>query len=492
MERFNKLYNRYVKKTDYKYDESKSYLQNENNLKRMAHLEHTCSMLYNQLDKVYGEEYAEFILTRVLEGSFKITGLDKFPYKEFTDISDRFLMVEYLNKMAIREQGTANAKNLITFSTALFVEILARQRKQAEIELFDFFVCLAILIEKWRVTHYPKFITKRQADVEVFLKQYVKHIVFSMYTPYADSQNITLAILDKKLFQEVLKMGDYSVIVNTEGTERIIVTYDMYLEALKMYFDIIKNTPSNKEWVQPKLRLYAYASNKTRAEVLELIATRTSIDLGIVQDVFKYVNFDAHPQWLSSPEYVEAFEEIERIKSPRKNINYLQIKGAIKEIFGRDYVAYLNVVNKQLARFLEDTEIEKKAQYFENIFFKKQWDFWELKQRTLFSEVTIDFKYLSEGCQSTEEYSERLYKAMLDANAINQMRMLMLYPKEPKKRVILNVKLEGVDEELKSLSWSIMSKAVDYLKSTFAMDFTFQMCQRVYFRDKTRICYEIL
>ena len=114
------------------------------------------------------------------------------------------------------------------------------------------------------------------------------------------------------------------------------------------------------------------------------------------------------------------------------------------------------------------------------------------KRKKTYGEVTIDYKYVSEGCTSIEEYEQRLYKAVIDASTILQMRMLAL-PKIPRiDFYTLRIKLCGVEEDMKSVSYSVMSRATDYLRSTYNLPFDFELNQRLYFRDKTRLNYELL
>ena len=494
MARFDTLFKKYVKNTDYKYNPSKSLTWNESNLKKMAFLENSCRAIYEKLDGTFGEDYAEQVLTQVLQGHFTITGLEKYPFKEYLCVSERVLMAEYLNRSPLKSDGNIGAHTLITFYTSVVRELLSAQKHSATVELYDFFICLGLMIEKWRITEYPKYITKRLDDVETLLKQFVKHVVLALYSKEGDLQNVTLAILDKHAFDECLRHSDYSVVINKDTGERITATYDMYISGLKMFFDIIKYTQNSKELIQPAIRTYAYASNKIQPEVLETIEATTGIDIGVLYDIFKHVNFDAHPQWIKSPEYLEAFEKIEEIKTTKKNVNFAGLKYRIKEMFTTDYINYLNIVDRRLAYALKEYEVEKHVASYETIYMKKDYKVFQPKCHAAFSEVTIDGSWLVEDCKGQEEFKERLYKAVLDAQAINQMRVSLLLPagRKPKEETILNVKLDNIPDDLISYAWSVMSQATEYLKSTYQLPFTFELYQRMFFRDKSRKCYLLL
>jgi len=492
--RFESLFKKYIKDTDYKYNPNKSLAWNESNLKRMAFLENSCRALYEKLDGTFGEEYAESVLTNVLLGNFVITNFEKYPFPEFKSLSERVLMVEYLNRSPLKSDGNIGAHTLITFYTSVVRELLSVNKHSASIELYDFFICLGLMIEKWRITEYPKYIVKRLDDVETLLKQFVKHVINAMYSKEGDIQNITLAILDKRLFEDAIKAGDYSVVIDKDTGERLNATYDIYLSGLRMYFDIIKGTQNSKELLQPAIRTYAVASSKLKAEVLECIESETGIDIGVVFDIFKHVNFDANPQWLDSPEYKAAFEKIEEIKTRKKDVNFINLKWKLKDIFGTDYINYLNICNKKLAYFLREYEIEKNVPSYETIFYKSNYDWITPLVKGNFSEVVINAKFIMDNSKTQEEFKDKLYKAVLDAQAINQMRILLVLPKgtKPTNRYNLNVKLDGLDDDLKSFAWSIMSEATEYLKSTYLLNFTFEISQRMFFRDKSRQCYLLL
>lgn len=492
MSRFELIFNKYINKNEYKYNPKKSLNWNESHLKRMAFLENSARALYEKLDSTFGEAYAEFILTRVLKKDFTITSFELFPFADFNDTSGRILLYEYLNRSPLKSDGNIGVHNLISFYTSAIREIISATKHQQHIELYDFFICLGLMIEKWVITEYPKYITKRQADVETLLKQFVKHLVYALYAKEGDIQTITLSILDKKCFEECIKLGDYTVVIDKDTGERITATYEMYMNALRIYFDLVQGTKNSQELLQPAIRTYAFASNKIKPEFLETVAHSTGVDIGVISDIFKHVNFDAHPQCLSSPEFLEAFEKLETLKVPRKNVNYIQLKGKLKVLFETDYINYLNVVCRELAYFLDQRELEKNVPSYETIYLKKVWDIFSPKQKGIFSEVIIDYKYVSENCQSKEEYKERLYKAVLDAQAINQMRVSLLYKAGRKPTSVLNVKLDGCDDDMISYSYSVMSEAIEYLKTTYQLPFTFDISQRIFFRDKSRTCYLIL
>lgn len=494
MARFDVLFKRHIKNTDYKYNPNKSLAWNESNLKRMAFIENTCRTLYEKLDGTYGEDYAEYVITQVLQKHFTITGLDKYPLKEYKSVTQRVLMAEYLNRSPLKSDGNIAAHTLVSFYTSVVRELLSATKKGATVELYDFFICLGLMIEKWRVTEYPKYITKRLDDVETLLKQFVKHVVYAVYSKINETQNITLVILDKYAFEECLRHNDYSVVINKDTGERMKVTYDMYLSGLRMFFDLIRYTQNSQELVQPAIRTYAYASNKTMPEVLELIESTTGIDIGVIYDIFKNVNFDAHPQWIESPEYKQAFDKLEEIKSTKKNINYAGLKWQIREIFTTDYINYLNVVDKRLAYFLKEYELEKNVASYETVYMKKNYKTFADTCKDVFSEVTIDGEWIMEDCSSAEEFKTKLYKAVLDAQAINQMRVSLILPagSKPREELKLNIKLVNISDELMSYAWSVMSEATEYLKTTYQLPFSFEITQRVFFRDKSRVCYLIL
>ena len=60
MARFEVLFNKYVKKSDYKYNPNQSIDWNENNLKRMAYFENSCQALYAKTESTFGEDYADY------------------------------------------------------------------------------------------------------------------------------------------------------------------------------------------------------------------------------------------------------------------------------------------------------------------------------------------------------------------------------------------------------------------------------------------------
>lgn len=488
MSKVTTLIKTHIKNSEYKYNPSKSLSWNEQHLKHMAFLENSCEVLYNKLESTFGETYAEYILTRVLKKEFTITQFEKYPLKEYPNISKRILMGPFLNKGSVKNDM---GNTLITYYTAVVREIISAMKKSASIEMYDFFICLGLMMEKWRITEYPKYITKRLDDVELLLKQFVKHVIYALYAKEGEIQNITLAILDKRCFEECLKQGDYSVEISRETGERLTATYDMYMNALKVYFDLIQGTKNSQEYIQPAIRTYAFASNKLRAEFLELIAKDTGIHIGVLQDIFKHVQFDALPQCIDSPEYLEAFSKVEELYT-KKHTNFMQLKAKLKALFSTDYINYLNIVNRELGYFLTERELEKNVVSYETIYLKKFWDTFEPRQKGVFSEVTIDYAFIANNCQSQEEYKNRLYKAVIDAQAINQMRASLIYNTKRKPEFTLNVKLDGCEEDMISYSYSIMSEATDYLKYTYQLPFTFEISQRVFFRDKSRRCYLIL
>jgi hypothetical protein len=493
--RFDVLYKKYIKNTDYKYNPAKSLAWNESNLKRMSYLEHSCRTLYEKLESTFGEDYAEFIVTRVLKKEFVVTQFDKFPFKEYDNLAERLLMVEYLNKSTIKNVGNQAAHTLISFYTSVIRDVITLNKRTGEIELYDFFICLGLMIEKWVITQYPRYILAHVDDVEILLKQFIKHAIYALFVNYGEVQNVTLAILDKKCFEACLKQGDYSTIVDKDTGERITATYDMYLNALRFYFDIIQGLQGSQMYIQPAIRIYAYGSNKIKPEFLECLAKETNIGIGILDDIFKNVSFDAHPQSLDSPEYKQAMEKVRHIKNTRGkkgNINFRQIRYKLDALFKADYINYLNLVSKELAYFLTEHEVDKKVSSLETIYLKKVWNIYEPKQRGLFSEVAIEYDYVANDCKSEEEYKQRLYKAVLDAQAINQVRLAMHFPIGRKPKFALNVKLNNCPEDMISYSYAIMSEATDYLQSTYRISFSFDIAQRVFFRDKSRKCYLLL
>lgn len=490
MARFDVLFNKYVKNSDYKYNPNQSIDWNENNLKRMAYYENSCRALYTKTESTFGEDYADYLLTRVLKNDFKVTSFNKYPFKEYPLLTERVFMVDYLNKHPLKSDGNINSYNLITYFTGVTRELFSVMKRSGTIEMYDFFICLALMIEKWKVTEYPRFITKRIADVELFLKQFVKHVTLSMFCPEGENQNITLVILDKHIFEYcVNNNGDYTVCVDKDTGERIKVDYDMYIRGIKMYLDIIKGTKNAKDYLQPAIRTYTFASNKLRAEIMECIEKETGIDIGVVADIFANVQFDAMPQSLNTPEYKEAFRKLAEINTT-KDVNYTALKYKLEDIFGTDYINYLNVIDRKLAYMLKEYDLDKNIASYETVYLKRVYEVYGDKHKGHFSEVTINANFITDKCESQEEFRDRLYKAVIDAHTINQMRVSLLYPPGSKPtNLILNVKLEGLDEELNSTAYSIMYDACQFLKSTYMLPFTFSISQRVFFRDKSRICY---
>lgn len=490
MARFEVLFNKYVKNSDYKYNPNQSIDWNENNLKRMAYYENSCRALYTKTESTFGEDYADYLLTRVLKNDFKVTAFNKYPFKEYPLLTERVFMVDYLNKHPLKSDGNINSYNLITYFTGVTRELFSVMKRSGTIEMYDFFICLALMIEKWKVTEYPRFITKRIADVELFLKQFVKHVTLSMFCPEGENQNITLVILDKHIFEYcVNNNGDYTVCIDKDTGERIKVDYDMYIRGIKMYLDIIKGTKNAKDYLQPAIRTYTFASNKLRAEIMECIEKETGIDIGVVADIFANVQFDAMPQSLNTPEYKEAFRKLSEINTT-KDVNYTALKYKLEDIFGTDYINYLNVVDRKLAYMLKEYDLDKNIASYETVYLKRVYEVYGDKHKGHFSEVTINANFITDKCESQEEFRDRLYKAVIDAHTINQMRVSLLYPPGTKPtNLILNVKLEGLDEELNSTAYSIMYDACQFLKSTYMLPFTFSISQRVFFRDKSRVCY---
>lgn len=490
MARFEVLFNKYVKNSDYKYNPNQSIDWNENNLKRMAYYENSCRALYTKTESTFGEDYADYLLTRVLKNDFKVTSFNKYPFKEYPLLTERVFMVDYLNKHPLKSDGNINSYNLITYFTGVTRELFSVMKRSGTIEMYDFFICLALMIEKWKVTEYPRFITKRIADVELFLKQFVKHVTLSMFCPEGENQNITLVILDKHIFEYcVNNNGDYTVCVDKDTGERIKVDYDMYIRGIKMYLDIIKGTKNAKDYLQPAIRTYTFASNKLRAEIMECIEKETGIDIGVVADIFANVQFDAMPQSLNTPEYKEAFRKLAEINTT-KDVNYTALKYKLEDIFGTDYINYLNVIDRKLAYMLKEYDLDKNIASYETVYLKRVYEVYGDKHKGHFSEVTINANFITDKCESQEEFRDRLYKAVIDAHTINQMRVSLLYPPGSKPtNLILNVKLEGLDEELNSTAYSIMYDACQFLKSTYMLPFTFSISQRVFFRDKSRVCY---
>ena len=490
MARFEVLFNKYVKNSDYKYNPNQSIDWNENNLKRMAYYENSCRALYTKTESTFGEDYADYLLTRVLKNDFKVTSFNKYPFKEYPLLTERVFMVDYLNKHPLKSDGNINSYNLITYFTGVTRELFSVMKRSGTIEMYDFFICLALMIEKWKVTEYPRFITKRIADVELFLKQFVKHVTLSMFCPEGENQNITLVILDKHIFEYcVNNNGDYTVCIDKDTGERIKVDYDMYIRGIKMYLDIIKGTKNAKDYLQPAIRTYTFASNKLRAEIMECIEKETGIDIGVVADIFANVQFDAMPQSLNTPEYKEAFRKLAEINTT-KDVNYTALKYKLEDIFGTDYINYLNVIDRKLAYMLKEYDLDKNIASYETVYLKRVYEVYGDKHKGHFSEVTINANFITDKCESQEEFRDRLYKAVIDAHTINQMRVSLLYPPGSKPtNLILNVKLEGLDEELNSTAYSIMYDACQFLKSTYMLPFTFSISQRVFFRDKSRVCY---
>ena len=492
MYRLNKLFKEYLKNSDYEYNENISWEKNEANLKRMAHIKHTCKYLYESIERTFGEDYAEFIVTRVLNNDFKITSMEKFTHKEYVDTSSRIYYGKYFERPLVSARGSSFSFTLINFSTSLFVDLFQRLRHTGEIELYDLLICLSVLVKKWRITEYPKFILQYpNKDTEAYLKQYLKHIIFSLYAPSTELQPFTIAILDKELFERALKMHDYSVVINNEATERISPTYKDYIDCIDFIYDILGEVVSGNNFVQPKIRVYAYASNKLKPEILECISGQSGMSLGAVYDLFKHVNFDARVNLFDNPEFKKAMARLSDILTPRKFL-YKKIKAKIKELINTDYIWYLNVINKKLAYRLEQKQISRYTTSLEVVYIKSDYKYKQHPLRKTYAEVTIDYNYVAKDCKSQEEYEERLYKAVIDASTILQMRML-IFPKIPRRDFYrLNIKLQGVEDEVKSVSQTVMSKAVEYLENIYNMPFDYQLTHRIYFRDKTRLNYELL
>ena len=131
MARFDVLFKRHIKNTDYKYNPNKSLAWNESNLKRMAFIENTCRTHYEKLDGTYGEDYAEYVITQVLQRHFTITGLDKYPFKEYKSVTQRVLMAEYLNRSPLKSDGNIAAHTLVSFYTSVVRELLSATKKGA-------------------------------------------------------------------------------------------------------------------------------------------------------------------------------------------------------------------------------------------------------------------------------------------------------------------------------------------------------------------------
>ena len=491
MYRFNKLFKEHIKDSDYEYNEKLTPMQNEAKLKRMAYIKHVCKFLYENIEKTFGEDYAEFITTRVLKNDFKITAMDKFVNKDFVDTTERIFFGHHLQRPLVSARGNAPSINLINFSTSLFVDLFQRLRHTGEVELFDLLICMTVLMDKWRITEYPKFIANAPArDIEQYLRQYVKHVIFSLYAPSAEMQPFTLVILDKEIFEQALKICDYSVVIDPSG-KRIKPTYASYIKCIEFLYDILEEVKTGTYFVQPKIKIYAYASNKMRPEIIELIAKDSGMSIGAVHDLFKHVNFDAQVRLFDNPEFKKAMAKLSDRLTPKKFL-YKTIKNKIKKIISKEYVWYLNVVNRKLAYQLERLLVAKNTTSLEVVYVKKEWASFMHKRKKTYGEVTIDYEYVSGGCTSIEEYEQRLYKAVIDASTILQMRMLAL-PKIPRiDFYTLRIKLCGVEEDMKSVSYSVMSRATDYLRSTYNLPFDFELNQRLYFRDKTRLNYELL
>ena len=486
MARFESIFNKYVKDKDYKYNPKQSINDNALRLQRMACLENSCRTLYEKTDGIYGESYAERILESVLQNKLSITAFEYYPLPEVHYCENRIYMNKYLNVAPKPMKSTVASLTLITFYTSLMQEIIATAKKGGHIELFDFFICLSMYIEKWKITEYPKYVARNIYSDE-FLAQIVKHVIYCLFTKPNEINTITLSILDRSLFEKIARPSEYQLVVNIEG-DIIKPNYDSYVQTIELFLKFIKTTQNSEHLVQPNVRVYAVASNKLRPEILELISHETGINISVVHDVFKHIHFDALPQDLSSVEYRECWDKLEEIKTSKK-VDWYKVRAGIKAIFEKDYIQYLNYRDKKLAYLFHRYDVDKLISSFEVIYVKIQDATIEPYHNHYTSEVQIEFADLVEGTNSQEEYKDRLIHAYLDAQAINQVRNTIV---DCKKDNRYHVKINNVDSELISYTYSVLDEQNTWLRNTYNLHFTFDICQRMFFRDKGRKCYLLL
>lgn len=486
MARFESIFNKYVKEKDYKYNPSQSIADNTNRLQRMAFLENSCRTLYERLDGIYGESYAERILTNVLEKRYTVTAFEYYPMPDVHYCENRIYMKNYLNVAPKPMKSTIESLTLITFYTSIMQELIANAKKGGHIELFDFFICLSMYIDKWKITEYPKYLS-RNVYSDDFLAQILKHVIYSLFTKPNEINTITLSIMDKSVFEKIARPSEYKLIVNLEG-DIIQPNYDSYIQTIELFLRYLKTTQNSMQLVQPNVKVYAVASNKLRPEILELISSETGINISVVDDIFKHIQFDAMPQDLESPEYRACWEKLEEIKTPKK-VDWFKTRCKINLIFEKDYIQYLNYRDKKLAYLFHKYEVDNLLSSLEVYFVKKQDTYTEPHHRHYTSEVQIEFSDIVEGTESREEYKDRLIHAYLDAQAINQVRDTIV---DCKKDNRYNVKINGVDPELISYTYTILDEQNTWLRNTYNLNFTFNICQRMFFRNKGRKCYLLL
>lgn len=493
MGRFESLFNKHVEGADYEYNPNETLGENEKRLVNMACLKHSSQYLYKELDGTFGEEYANYILTNILERNFRITGFNKFAMPEYKHITDKVLLVDKLKE--VYKTWRYGNFNLINFFSVVVREVVDAAQRGCEIELYDFFLCLGLYIEKWKITNYPSINKGGRVTSAMVRDAYMTHIAHSLYNKLGSKQLITLSVMDEYLFRYFTSKYDYSIYIEKDNASRVItINYDMYMTGVSTFFEIIKESKITDNIVPPAVKIYTLSTNKVGAEILEYLMRATKLDIGVIHDIFKHVNFDAHPQWLKSPEYKEAMKELLRLaRYVYTDINYVNIERDLKEIFSKDYYNYLNITTKRLAYTLNELKLETFIPSVETIYYKKNYANSKSHCKPICAEVTIDAKFITEGCTSPEEFESRLYKATTDAHTINLIRTSVPWPKGRKPTgYILNVKLDGIETDLISLANSIMSKATEYMHATYSLPFTYEISQRVFFRDKSKVCYLVL
>lgn len=489
MGRFEVEFKKYIKPKDYKYNPNKSYVENEHNLKRMAFLEYSCREIYTRLASVHGEEYAAKLLGYILDGTFQVTNLEKFPFPEYKYVNCKKIMAPYLS-VGLAKGSFKESTTLINFSTEIFREILNETKNGRAVEFYDLLICLSILVEKWTSEEYPSSAAVRTRDRNRLLYQVLIHIFKSLYTKAGDTQTITISIVDKFLFNYITGgiNSDYRICLDHTG-RMLKASYESYTETVRMFLEAI-NMTSNDNNIMPNVRVYATVTNKLLPEILEHIEMRTGIGISTLYDIFKDVNFDAQPQLMSGKEYRDALRRMEMRRAP-KEYDTGALRKELREIFRTDYINYLNIVDRKLAYNLQSLAVtDKVLESLEMFYYKKVYDIFPSILKNNISEVTIDITKFQEQFTSTEAFEDILSKLYLDAQALNQMRVLILgnriYQSESPT---MRVSVTGLNPDQYSLAHTVMQKQDDFLKSSYNMVFNHSITQRVFFRDKRRKCY---
>lgn len=490
MARFESIFNKYVTKQDYKYNPKLSITENVSNLRRMAFLENSCRTLYERTEGVFGESYADRILESVLQKKLTVTAFEYYPNPDVQFCENRVYLKDLLLVVPKPMKGHVGSLTLITFFTTVMQELLYNCKYGGNIELFDFFICLSMYIEKWIRVNYPKGTTGLSNNIssDELLSQVIKHVIYSMFSKPSEINHITLSIMDRRVFEKIAFKTDYALPVGLEG-DIIYPNYNSYVKTIETFLKFLSNTKNSQQYVQPNVRVYAMASNKTRPEIIEYIAGESGMHESVISDIFKNIQFDAMPQDLSSPEYLACWEKLEELKTPKK-VDWHQIRINVRLIFEKDYIQYLNYVDKKLAFLFHTMKVDEIVSSLEVYYVKKHDNMvlpTNLQHYT--SEVQIEFSDIVEGTKSREEYTDRLIHAYLDAQAINQVRDTFVKKKKGNR---YHVKINNVDPDLISYTYTVLSEQTTWLKNTYNLNFTFSICQRMFFRDKGRKCYLLL